>query len=160
MDKEFKPTYLCIKEHVETGLKYLCRTQKQHKEMLKYKGSGDYWKDHLKKHGKDSVETLWYCLFYDKESIQSFSLRCSDQWDIVNLKDTNGKKMWANERPENGVDGAVKDNKQTQDHIDKRSKSMKNVYSLMSKEERSLKHGHPGTSNPMFGSCSVERAKI
>ena len=30
---------------------------------------------------------------------------CSKQWDIVNAKDINGKKIWANEILENGLDG-------------------------------------------------------
>lgn len=42
----FKPTYLMIKQHEITGLKYLCKTTR--KDPLKYNGSGRYWKPHIK----------------------------------------------------------------------------------------------------------------
>ena len=103
---EFAPTYLCIKQHSITELKYLCKTQQSHEGMLKYKGSGKYWKNHLKMHGRKQVETLWYCLFYKKEEIEKFALMCSKQWNIVEAKDKNGKKIWANLMFENGFDGA------------------------------------------------------
>ena len=37
-----KPTYLYVKQHNKTGLKYFGKTTK--KDPLKYKGSGLYWK--------------------------------------------------------------------------------------------------------------------
>ena len=110
MTKEFKPTYLFIKEHSITGLKYLCKTTRSCEKMLKYKGSGRYWNRYLKKHGTNQVETPWYCLFYDKDELITFALMCSEQWDIVRAKDENGQKIWANEKPENGLDGAITGN--------------------------------------------------
>jgi len=73
--------------------------------MLKYKGSGRYWNRHLKEHGKEFVETLWYCLFTEKEELVKFALMISENMDIIQVKDSNGKKIWANEKFENGLDG-------------------------------------------------------
>jgi len=157
--REFKNTYLCIKQHSVTGLIYLCRTQQLHADMLKYTGSGDYWKDHLKKHGKEHIITIWYCLFTEKEELEKFSLMCSDQWNVVKSLNESGKKIWANERPENGLDGAVKGIAQTDKHKEKRLLSIKKTCQLMSVDERAHKYGHPGEKNPMFGPCSEERAK-
>ena len=43
------PIYtLYVKTHNKTGLKYLGRTTQ---DPYKYKGSGTYWRSHLKKHG-------------------------------------------------------------------------------------------------------------
>lgn len=98
----FQPTYLCIKQHVQSGLLYLCKTAK--KDPTKYLGSGTYWKRHLREHGKQ-VETLWYCLFTEKDELIKFALMCSEQWNIVDAKDQYGKKIWANLIFENGIDG-------------------------------------------------------
>ena len=103
--QEFKPTYLCVKEHSVTGLKYLCKTTRDYEKMLKYRGSGTRWTNHIKKHGRKYVETPWFCLFYDAESIKEFALMCSEQWDIVNAKDIIGKKIWANKKLEDGLMG-------------------------------------------------------
>ena len=92
--------------------------------MVKYTGSGKYWLKHLKIHGRKYVETLWFCLFYDKEELTAFSLMCSEQWNVVEGRDESGKKIWANEKPENGIDGTVKGTKfgpQSTEHIAKRA---------------------------------------
>lgn len=73
--------------------------------MLKYSGSGKYWTDHYRKHGQKYIETIWYCLFYDRESVSEFALMCSEQWDIVNACDIKGNKIWANFKYENGIEG-------------------------------------------------------
>jgi hypothetical protein len=84
---------------------YFGKTTKSEKILLeKYNGSGIYWSRHLKMHGKDSVETIWYCLFTEEEELVKFALQCSSQWDIVN-SNVDGKKIWANEKPENGLEG-------------------------------------------------------
>ena len=100
MKNNFEPTYLCIKRHSVTGLNYLCKTAQPYEKMLKYNGSGrPYWANHLKEHGKEFVETLWFCLFENKEELEKFALLCSEQWDIVR------SDAWANLKPENGLDG-------------------------------------------------------
>lgn len=101
--KRFKPTYLMIKEHTETGLKYFCKTVG--KNPLKYKGSGEYWKNHIGIHGKDKVITTWHQLFDDIYELVSYALNFSVENDIVNARDENGKKVWANLMHENGLTG-------------------------------------------------------
>lgn len=96
MDK----TYLYIKKHTGSGLKYLGKTQKN--DPFKYKGSGKYWNSFLKKHGYD-IETIWVSdPFYDEQDIQELALFLSEFFDIVNSKE------WANLKNENGIDGNPK----------------------------------------------------
>ncbi len=90
-----------IKRHKVTGLMYFCKTSTR--DPLKYRGSGKYWKAHLKVHGKD-VETLWYELFDNENSLVEFALFFSDFHNIVGAT-KNGKKVWANELPEDGRQG-------------------------------------------------------
>lgn len=100
--KEFKPTTLYIKQHNKTGLKYFGQTRS--KDPVKYRGSGSYWKDHLKIHGKD-VSTIWYQTFYDRQELIDYATTFSIKHDIVKAKDENGNKIWANLKEENGLDG-------------------------------------------------------
>lgn len=93
---EFKPTFLYIKRHSKTGLMYFGKTQ-QNPET--YPGSGKYWKRHFKKHGKEFIETLWYCLFLEKETIESCALSFSQTQNI------SLSTEWANLKDENGLDG-------------------------------------------------------
>ncbi len=51
MIPNFKPTYLYIKTHNKTGMKYFGKTVSEDPE--KYSGSGVYWKRHIEKHGND-----------------------------------------------------------------------------------------------------------
>ncbi len=98
--KEFTPTYLYIKQHTKTGLKYFGKTTGTEEWLLfKYLGSGRYWKYHVKKHGAEYVKTIWYNLFTDKDDLVEFALFFSDELDIVN------SKLWANVNPEDGLMG-------------------------------------------------------
>ena len=91
--------YLLVKTHNVTGLKYLCKTSKT--EYHKYTGSGHYWKDHLKAHGKNfTTELLKEC--ETNEEIKVWGQYYSNLWDVVNAKDLAGKKIWANLVPEEG----------------------------------------------------------
>lgn len=92
----FKPTYLYIKEHEKTGLKYFGKTTK---DPLKYKGSGVYWNRHLKKYGKQCVKTIWYKLFLDIDELVLYALNFSENNNIVE------SEKWANLKIENGLDG-------------------------------------------------------
>lgn len=91
----FKPTYLYIKQHLITGKLYFGKTTQ--KDPVKYKGSGSYWKNHLKCHG-DKVVTLWYELFTDKDELVKFATTFSDEMNIVE------SQSWANQQTENGLD--------------------------------------------------------
>lgn len=95
----FRPTFLYIKQHSITGKLYFGKTIKH--DPIKYPGSGIHWKRHINKHGKDKVETLWYCLFLDEETCKDFAILCSIQWDIVNSDN------WLNLIPEDGLIGGA-----------------------------------------------------
>jgi hypothetical protein len=101
--KLFKPTTLYVKTHNITGLKYFGKTTN---DPFKYKGSGKYWLDHLKKHGNDvTTEIVGY--FLDKNLCEEFSLKFSKDNDIVSSVNEYGKKIWANQIFENGLDGGA-----------------------------------------------------
>ena len=89
-------TYLYIKEHSLTGLKYFGKTTKS--DPYKYIGSGTYWLDHINKHGKEHVKTLWVSEpFVDEDSLVEFATFMSEELDIVN------SDKWANLIVENGL---------------------------------------------------------
>lgn len=92
---DFKPTYLYIKQHTVTGKLYFGKTTYNPE---KYLGSGTHWKAHIKKHGKEHVVNLWYCLFYDQKECTEFALNFSIQQNIVESED------WLNQMNENGLD--------------------------------------------------------
>jgi hypothetical protein len=91
-----RKTYLYIKRHKITGLKYFGKTIS--KNPYKYKGSGRYWLDHIKKHG-DHIETLWVREFNNLEKLQRFALLFSK------LNDISKSSVWANLMEENGIGG-------------------------------------------------------
>jgi len=95
--RTFKPTYLYIKRHTVTGKLYFGKTTSGNVES--YSGSGIEWTAHLKEHGKDKTETIWYCLYYDRETIKEFALNFSRQHNIVESAE------WANRVPESGLGG-------------------------------------------------------
>jgi hypothetical protein len=94
--EHFIPTWLMIKQHKNTKLKYFCKTTK--KNPIKYKGSGKRWQNHLQVHGGD-VETLWCELFTDKEKLMEYAINFSVDNNIVESSE------WANIIVENGIDG-------------------------------------------------------
>lgn len=99
----FIPVRLYIKRHKVTGLLYFGKTK--YENIEKYKGSGVIWKDHIKKYGKD-IETIWVSeWFYSPYDVEEFATLFSELHDIVNSRDMNGKKIWANLQVEDGLDG-------------------------------------------------------
>ena len=96
MNTKFKPTWLYVKQHDLTGLKYFGKTTA--KDPTKYKGSGKYWNDHLKHHGNE-ITTLWCKLFDDKQLLIEFALKFSKDNNIIE------SCSWANLIDENGIDG-------------------------------------------------------
>jgi len=100
MKVEFRPTYLYIKQHTVTGKLYFGKTVKI--DPTKYSGSGRYWQNHIKKHGKEFIETIWYCLFLDEDECTKFAVSFSNQENIVE------STQWANQDVENGLGGRQK----------------------------------------------------
>ena len=90
--------YLYKKTHNITELQYLGKTTK---DPFKYKGSGDYWVSHIKKHGYDvTTEIINECQTNDE--VKYWGLYYSNLWNVVD--DPN----WANMRPEEGSGGATR----------------------------------------------------
>lgn len=93
---EFKPTWLYIKQHNKTGLKYFGKTTRT--DPMQYLGSGLYWQKHLKKHGND-ISTIWCQRFENRDELVSYALLFSKEHSIVESKE------WANLMDENGING-------------------------------------------------------
>ena len=121
MSNLFKPTFLYIKQHIVTGKLYFGKTVGNPE---KYLGSGSYWKNHIKKHGKEHVVNLWYCLFYDKDDCTKFSLNFSEQNNIV------ASNEWANQALENGLDlrTGIKHSEVTKQKISKSVKKHQKIH--------------------------------
>ena len=89
-------TRLYVKTHNVTGLKYFGKTTKTNWQS--YKGSGTYWKRHIKIHGYD-VTTEILGIFDDAVWLSLYAHEFSYQNDIVN------SNLWANLIPESGFVG-------------------------------------------------------
>ena len=89
-------TYLYVKTHTITGLKYLGKTTS--KDPYKYLGSGKYWRRHLDAHGYTyTTEILKEC--EHPAMVNFWGQYYSDLWNIVESDE------WANLRPETGDGG-------------------------------------------------------
>jgi hypothetical protein len=116
--KQFKPTYLYVKTHNVTGLKYFGKTTSNRK---RYRGSGHHWVRHIAKHGYDvTTEIVGY--FTDQEECMKFALEFSNRHNIVESPE------WANLMLENGLSGGdVMSGKSIEDRrltVAKRKKTM------------------------------------
>lgn len=95
LQSTFNPTWLYIKEHNVTGLKYFGKTTR---DPLKYKGSGTHWTRHISKHGNDTT-TIWCQLFTDREELTQYAVEFSIKNNIVESAE------WANLIVEDGLGG-------------------------------------------------------
>lgn len=91
----FRPTWLYIKQHNVTGLKYFGKT---FRDPLKYNGSGKNWTTHLQIHGKN-VTTIWCQLFHTREEVYNYATQFSIENLIVE------SDQWANLIIETGLAG-------------------------------------------------------
>lgn len=130
--KLIKPTYLYIKKHSITGLKYFGKTTR---DPYKYNGSGTHWTRHIKLHGKEHIITLWVSELYYDTSIVEHALHFSYENNIVESNN------WANMRIEDGLEGGDTSNSPNY------KKGMLN---------RDLS----GSNNPMFGKHRPDTAKF
>lgn len=100
MTRIFRPTYLYVKTHNITGLKYFGKTIK---DPIKYKGSGKRWINHIHKHGYDVTTEIIGYYTIEAECINA-ALQFSTQNNIVESTE------WANLMPENGINGGLQHN--------------------------------------------------
>ena len=119
-------------------------TSKQ--DPVKYKGSGTHWKNHIKKYGAGFVETLWYSLFSDQESLSTFSLMFSKQENIVE------SNCWLNLKYEDGIANG------TPGHSTETRKNMSVLHANV-KGEHNPMFGRLGVDNPNYGKKSSVEAK-
>ena len=82
-----------VKQHKKTKLKYFGKTIS---DPCQYNGSGKYWLNHLKIHGKD-IENLFLWKFTDQEECSRFALNFSAKNNIVESVE------WANLIFEDGI---------------------------------------------------------
>ena len=94
-------TYLYVKQHSITGLKYFGKTKN---DPHTYLGSGTYWLRHIKMHGVQYVETISIWEFDNIENCKKFANEFSIKNNIVE------STTWANLAPENGTDGGYRPN--------------------------------------------------
>lgn len=93
---DYKPTYLYVKTHIVTGLKYFGKTTNPNPS--KYKGSGKRWLNHIRKHGNHvTTEIIGY--YTDKKECIREALEFSIKNDI------HKSGNWANLILENGING-------------------------------------------------------
>jgi len=94
--KNFKPTRLYIRELC--GMYYFGKSSSR--DINWYYGSGTVWTKRIQKYGKENIRTLWISdWYYCPHEIQEVALHFSKENKIVE------SKLWANLRPENGLDG-------------------------------------------------------
>lgn len=138
------PTYLYIKQHSITKKKYFGKTTS--KDPYKYKGSGEYWNNHIKKHGRKHIVTLWVSDLYYDTSIVGIALKFSADNNIVESKE------WANLEPENGLNGGAPGRKLGPHSVEsnaKRSASMKGKNTWLHSAEVYAKQSATRTGVPM-----------
>ena len=96
MNTNNSSTYrLMIKEHLNTGLKYLCITKR--KNWRDYLGSGVYWRKHLLKHGPHIKTTL----LYESKDYDDFVEVCSYYSEVLKPHEV---REFANQVPELGYE--------------------------------------------------------
>ena len=88
-------TYLYHKRHLKTDLNYFGKTIN---DPYSYNGSGIYWKEHLKVHGKE-IETVQVWKFNDITECSKFAIEFSVANNIVE------SDKWANLILEDGLGG-------------------------------------------------------
>ena len=132
-------TYLYLKTHRVTGLKYLGKTTQ---DPYKYKGSGLRWTRHLAKHGND-VSTLILFESEDKQQIKNQGQYYSDLWNVVN------DQSFANLRPESGDGGDMSMCQSWHDGVKKRdtSGSKNSMYGRSAVIENNLRWYNDGLKN-------------
>ena len=137
---QFKPTALIIRQHDVTGLLYFHKTHRLN-QMHKYTGSGVHWRNHLKTHGNTST-VLWYCIYYDVESLVDAAVSISLLYSIAL------SQSWANMIIEDGISLTRKGYVPTPEELQRLR--TRNIGRKQPAEERAAR-ARKGTNNGMYG---------
>ena len=136
---KFTPTWLYIKQHNITGLKYFGKTISADPES--YKGSGVEWSRHLEEHG-NNVSTIWCRLFSTRAELIEYATKFSTDNNIVE------SDSWANLITETGKEGGgVRGRKLSDNTKDKMSRAKKGK-------------GHPQTEETKRKISEANRGKV
>ena len=122
----FQPTWLYIKQHNITGLKYFGKTVRN---PYTYSGSGLRWNNHLKEHG-NNISTVWCKLYTDIYDLVHEAKKFSSENNIVK------SKLWANSKPENGLDGGGSPSMETRQKMREKAAGRKLNLSIEEREAR------------------------
>ncbi len=145
---DFAPTALLVMTHNVTGMKYFCKTTRL-KNLHWYKGSGLYWKRHMKVHGRDITSGV-LGVYFDKDRCVSAALKFSEENNIV------AGKGWANFIAENGLTGAGPgelNHRYGKPHPGKGKPRPEMVGRLVGE-----KNGMYGKPSPMLGNAGASKA--
>lgn len=95
--------YLMIKVHNKTRLRYLCKKSTiNRKYCYSYRGSGKYWKQHLRQHG-DDITTFIIGEYKNSNDLRINGIYWSEAFNVVDSKE------WANLIIEKGDGGMTWD---------------------------------------------------
>jgi hypothetical protein len=98
-----KITYkLCVKS-LPDGLLYLCYTAKEGKEFDSYKGSGKYWKRHIKAHNYN-INDISTTVIFETDSMEELSEKGEFYSDVFGVET---RERWANLAKETGQGTAL-----------------------------------------------------
>jgi hypothetical protein len=144
-----KPTFLYIKQHTVTGLKYFGKTTERN--PYAYLGSGKYWKKHISKHGIEHVITVWAQLFISEEELTQYAKNFSAENDIVN------SSSWANLKEENGLDGGMEKGWWSDEQIENFKNKQKQRWKDGKVDAEKLKQSRIGFKQPQSQKDSVSK---
>jgi hypothetical protein len=123
--------YLYHKRHTITNLNYFGKTKN---DPYTYNGSGVYWNNHLRKHGKH-IETVQVWKFDNLDECSKFAIDFSNKNNIVESTE------WANLCIENALSGGDKFSSMTPEKLAdinaRKSNSHIEVWKVRSKDEQS-----------------------
>lgn len=123
---------LYIKIHNITGLKYFGRTIH---DPFKYRGSGTYWTNHLKKYGNDVTTKVLFAMEENHPRLIAFAIWFSEEFNIVK------SNKWANQIVETSLQYPSLSGKDAWNYGKPLSEETKKKISL----------GNMGDKNGMFG---------
>jgi hypothetical protein len=154
--------YLYVKQHNITKLKYFGFTTKRN--PFKYKGSGLYWKRHLRKYGNNfstieiwGFDTIELCKYFAIKFSADHSIIESKEWANLKTEDAgNGGFLCEESRRKIGESNKNKLKNRTYEEIHgvEKAKILKTIRSKGAKGK-----DNQGIKNPMFGKKHKETSR-